>query len=45
MYGAEFWTHLLEGLVVHKAGGVLGDLKLALLDLLAKFPKASSAND
>jgi hypothetical protein len=31
-------THLLESLVVHKAGGILGDLELALLDLFSELP-------
>ena len=30
--------HLLESFVVDEAGGILGDLELALLDLLAKLP-------
>lgn len=35
-------TDLLQCLVVDKAGGILGYLKLALLDLLAKLPVACS---
>jgi hypothetical protein len=31
-------TYLLEGLVVDKASSVLGNLELALLDLLSKLP-------
>jgi hypothetical protein len=36
--GGELLDELLQGLVVDEAGGVLGDLELALLDLLAKLP-------
>lgn len=35
-------SYLLQGLVVDKTGSIFGDLKLALLDLLAKFPAAHS---
>jgi hypothetical protein len=36
-------AYLLERLVVHKAGGILGYVELALLDVLAKLPVPSSA--
>ena len=36
-------THLFESLVINKAGGILGDVELALLDVLAELP-ASAAN-
>lgn len=35
-------NYLLQGLVVDKTGSIFGNLKLALLDLLAKFPAAHS---
>ena len=34
--------YLFEGLVVDKAGRVLGHLELALLDMLTKFPTQAS---
>jgi hypothetical protein len=34
----EVRTHLLQGLVVYKAGCILGNLQLPLLDLFAKLP-------
>lgn len=35
--------YLLQSLVVNKTGSILGNLKLALLNLLAKFPAAQIA--
>lgn len=32
-------AYLFQGLVVHKAGSILGHLELALLDLLAELPR------
>lgn len=40
----EYSTYLLERLVVNKAGGILGHLQLALLNLLSEFPERSRDN-
>jgi hypothetical protein len=37
-------TYLFESLVVDEAGGILGDLKLLLLDLLAELPSMGVSN-
>lgn len=35
---AVMTSHLFEGLVIHKAGSILGYVKLPFLKVLAEFP-------
>lgn len=43
--GQCWLLYLLQGLVVDKTGGILGNLKLALLNLLAELPRSRMSEE